>query len=153
MISLVAMATESPGQKELRCRGARRLAFKVFEAVARQLGEDETRRLFKAIATRDPVRRGRKRGSTDPLRDDELMSRYDVAASEAADEAERSSLPGRLAVMLYDESLKSDAADRFGNSAQAIEKHLRRLLDRRGRLENLYQRPHGLTHGVIERSR
>jgi hypothetical protein len=43
----------------------------------------------------------------------------------------------RLATILYDESRKSDAPRKFGNSTQAIDKHIRRLLVQRSRLENL----------------
>src|SRR5208282_6078520 len=103
----------------------------------RQIGEDEARQLFISIASPDPVRRGRKRGSMDKRRDDELLARYDAAASELTSETDRKSLHRRLAMTLHDESRKSGSPRRFGNSAVAIEKHIRRLLDRRSRLENL----------------
>lgn len=127
----------TPDEWEKRLRIVRRFALRAYRAVCLHLGEDGARRLFNSLASPDPVRRGRKRGSRDKRRDDELIARYDAAASELTSEVDLKSLPMRLAIVLYDESRKSDAPRKFGNSAQAIDKHIRRLLVQRRRLENL----------------
>jgi hypothetical protein len=137
LTSLLSEALEPADEREKRLRIVRRFALRAYRAVCLHLGEDGARQLFNSLASPAPVRRGRKRGSMDSRRDDELLARYNAAVSELASEADVKSLPMRLAMILYDASRKSEAPGKLGNSAQAIEKHIRRLLDRRSRLENL----------------
>ena len=87
------------------------------------LGEVEARWLFDHC-TKVPRRR-QHRGVSNPARDAKLLDMYDLAA-EATDN--NASVPRRVA-----ERLNDSEPGQFGNSAPAIEKHLRRLVKSRAK--------------------
>ena len=137
-ITLLAKACESQGEREKRHRKARVFALRAYQAVVHQLGVDEARKLFQSIAS-DPKRRGRKSGSTNPQRDAELLARYDAAAQKLMANEDRKALPRRVAEILADESREQGTPFSFGNSLDAIEKQLRRLLLRRGQRQKFHK--------------
>jgi hypothetical protein len=135
-ITLLAKACESQDEREKRHRKARVFAFHAYQAVVRQLGGDDARKLFHSIAS-DPKRKGRKSGSTNPQRDAELLARYDAATQEALTNEDRKAVPRRVAESLAKESREQGTSFWFGNSPDAIEKQLRRLLLRRSQRQKL----------------
>jgi hypothetical protein len=94
-------------------RNAELVLTALFGALRAHLGEEEARRLFEP-----PPRNGR--GVSDAERDRELLDRYDVLGV----------TPSALAEICYAEDPR-----RFGNSPEAIEKHIRRLVDKREKRE------------------
>jgi hypothetical protein len=119
--SFLSEACESGEEREDQLRAVRRQAFKFYRAACGVLGEEETKKLFEGFWKR---REGRRRGSTNPEKDRALLEEYNdrLALTRCAAERER----------LFRE-IGELARDRFpgvfGNSAPAIEKHLRRLVD------------------------
>jgi hypothetical protein len=87
------------------------------------LGEVEARRLFDRCSKLP--RKRQHRGVSDPARDAKLLDMYDLAA-EATDN--KASVPRLIA-----ERLHGSDTGKFGNSVDAIEKHLRRLLKARAK--------------------
>ena len=108
---------------EQRLRLVRRFAFRAYRAVCRHLGEEEARKLFDGFISPSP-REERPRGPHDARRDRELLAEYGRLAAKATTPAERAKLPRRVA-----ESRVRGLED----TAEADQKHLRRLLHRRER--------------------
>lgn len=95
-----------------------------------RLGEDEAPVLFaEAVPKRN---RGHQKGNTGrpglyPDLPFTLLEAYDTWNQAAQSEDEKASIPRRLAARLYDDGKDT----RYGASAAAIERHLRRLLKAR----------------------
>jgi len=120
VLSALGEALESPEARAKRVRLAKREAFRSYRFVAEHLGEEEAAKLFANFGRR---REGRQRGSTNPERDGELLARHAHLVEQATSEAERAAAPRKAAEAVY-----RDHGARFGNSADALEKRLRRLL-------------------------
>jgi hypothetical protein len=104
----------------------RRIAFKMFSAVARELGRDEAAELFENFGKR---RRGRPRGRSSARRQErvnELVEIYRSNAQAQEDRATLPSLPRRIA-----ENLDESCPGAYGLSANAIEQTLRREIKKR----------------------
>ena len=123
------LSGESSEEREARLRLVRRQAFRFYSAVRDQLGEQETKTLFRGFWKR---REGGQRGSRKPERDEALLKEYDERLRMAASQDERSRLPAEIA---READARSPGV--FGNSAGAIEKQIRRLLVRRSRRQAL----------------
>jgi hypothetical protein len=94
-------------------RNAELVLTALFGALRAHLGEEGARRLFEL-----PPRNAR--GVSDPERDRELLDRYDNLGE----------APSVVATRCYAEDPR-----RFGNSPEAIEKHIRRMVDKREQRE------------------
>jgi hypothetical protein len=92
-----------------------------FRQAVRQVGEVETRRIWHEIAKRPG---GKSRGTTDKTRDDSLLSHYDEWVHHHPERQ-------RGAPALIGKHLATSYPGRYGPSAPAITRHLRRLLSRR----------------------
>jgi hypothetical protein len=123
--SFLSEACEPAEEREDRLRAVRRQAFKFYRAVCGHLGEEEAKKLFGGFWKR---REGRRRGSTNPEKDRALLEEYDDRLAKTRCDAERERLFREIGEL---------ARDRFpgvfGNSAPAIEQHLRRLVASRKR--------------------
>ena len=126
IVSLLGQTLEAPEEKAMRIRRVRRFAFRAYRAVAFHLGDEEARKMFDGFLSK-ARRMGRPGGSSDPSRDEVMLEVYDALAA-GATEAEREALPRTLGELLEPE---------FGNSAEAREKHIRRLLRWRARRQRL----------------
>lgn len=124
--SLLSQALESSEQREARLRKVRRTAFQFYRAVCLHLGEEAAKTLFEGFASK-ARRMGRPGGSSDRSRDQVMLEVHD-ALTAGATEVERMALPRTLGELLGPE---------FGNSAEAREKHIRRLLHQRARRRRL----------------
>jgi hypothetical protein len=100
----------------------------LFKDAKLRVGEDEARRLFVRATKRRRGEHGRQQVGRSPTRDADLLYAYDEAIRHAQTDRERRATPRHLAGRLAAES-----GPRYGNSAQAIERHLRRLLADRKR--------------------
>ena len=101
------------------------LAWRLFGFLKAHLGTHEARRFFVHFTENLRLRLPKARGTSDPMRDAQLLDLYDL---EFRSESRKASLPRRLA-----EKLDMSDRGKYGNSAPAIEKHLRRLLRERER--------------------
>ena len=104
--------------------GAGRFLRACYDAAKDRLGEEEARKLFKAAV---PIRkRGRRKGAgRNAGRDNDLLARYDELCA-VATEQEKPYIPRQLAYDLYQEY-----GNDHGASPEAIEKRLRRLINKR----------------------
>jgi hypothetical protein len=127
--SLLSEACESAEERKARLRTVRRQAFMFYKTVCDQLGQDETKKLFDGFWKRRP---GRQRGPTNPDRDRALLEEYDDRHALTTSDAERERLPREIGHLANDRF-----PGVFGNSASAIEKHLRRLTTSRERRQSL----------------
>ncbi len=96
------------------------LATALFSAAVRVLGEDEARAVWKAASTKP---KGPK-GSRHPRHDRLLLRAYDAAVRDAG--GSEGAAPARVAAVLH---LRLPGI--YGNSAAAIERHVRRLVKER----------------------
>jgi Arc/MetJ-type ribon-helix-helix transcriptional regulator len=112
------------GRQALVRHQAEILTGRLFAFLKAQLGESEARRFFDPFSTR---RRAKTRGARNPAQDAKILTMYDNAAEGAADKA---TVPAQLAKRLHEAE-----HGKYGNSAGAIEKHIRRLLKQREREE------------------
>ena len=130
LLSLLAEACETSEERTKRVRLVRRAAFRFYRRIVEHLGEETAARLFEYFSKRG---KGRPSGSANPARDGELWTTYQ-ARLKMTREVDQAALPRILAASLHEERGRY-----FGNSAAAIEKRLRRLMnqqeDRRGRLK------------------
>jgi hypothetical protein len=120
LVSVLGEANEPAGERKKRLKTVRRFAFRAYRAVCRHLGEEEAKRLFAGFLSPSP-RQGRPRGPHDARRDRERLAEHERLAAKATTSAERAKLPRRVA-----ESRVRGLED----TAEADEKHLRRLLQR-----------------------
>lgn len=116
--------TETPAQRLIREAETRRVAEmllgQIFGRLKNCLSVAEAAKLFHPLATTQPKRKRGEHGERNPEINKELLAIYDWSAEHSND---LSALPRSLANDLY------KTFDRkFGNSAEAIEKQLRRLL-------------------------
>jgi hypothetical protein len=88
----------------------------LFSELKQRLGLSEARRLFDPFAT---PRQSKTRGRSKPVRDRRLLDFYDAFA----ERRDAESAPRLLAAFLHESN-----PGEFGNSAEAIEKHVRRLV-------------------------
>ena len=105
-------ATARLKRRALVRRNAELVLSALFGRLRAHLGEEEARRLFEP-----PPRNGR--GVSDPERDRELLDQYDLVAGT------------QRAAFLVAARCHAAEPQRFGNSPEAIEKHIRRLVDKR----------------------
>lgn len=98
-------------------------AWCLFAFLKAHLGTHEARRFFVLFTKNLRLRLPKTRGASDPMRDAQLLDLYHVQVREDPNDA---SLPRQLA-----ETLNTSEPGKYGNSAPAIEKHLRRLLSER----------------------
>jgi hypothetical protein len=108
---------ESKAEMEVRVAAVYELATNVFETVSIHLGSNDARLLFAALA-RSP----KKRGKSDPDRDSMLLSQYDAAR-----------WMGESSIYKLARSLFAKHGSALGNSAAAVEAHIRRLKKQRER--------------------
>ena len=120
VLSLLTEIWETPDERAKRVRLVRRAAFRFYRRLVEHLGEEEGVKLVASFGRRWE---GRQRGSTNLARDGELLARYRACLGKAASKAERATLPRKVAEEMYHAH-----GARFGSSADAIEKRLRRLL-------------------------
>ena len=98
---------------------------RLFGHLKAHLGASAARRLFDPFTTVKKSRRTTGRGASNPAQDHELLDKYDLMIEASED---RAAVPRLLATELYDAH-----GGKFGSSAEAIEKHVRRLVAKRGR--------------------
>jgi hypothetical protein len=120
MLSLLTEVSETPEERAKRVKFVRRAAFHFYRRIVEHLGEEKCAKLFANFGRR---REGRQRGSTNPERDGELLARHAHLVQQATSAAGRAAAPRKAAEAVY-----RDRGARFGNSADALEKRLRRLL-------------------------
>jgi hypothetical protein len=125
VLSLLGEACETPEERTKRVRRVRRATFHFYRRIVEHLGEEEAAKLMASFGRR---REGREPGSTNPRRDRELLAYYWASFEKAGSEAERAALPRKVA-----EEVFQAHGVRLGNSADAIEKRLRRLLSKGSR--------------------
>jgi hypothetical protein len=123
-----SLLLERADEQERRLRLVRRFAFRAYRVVCGHLGEEEARKLFGGFIS-EPRRMGRPRGPSSPTRARELLARYDQLAAVATSPAERAKLPRKVA-----ESFATGRTD----TAEADEKHLRRLIRQQDRKTALF---------------
>jgi len=95
----------------------------LFDDAAARLGEAEARRLFIAATKRGRGVHGKRRKGLLPDRDRILLAFYDIEAERQAPQ-DRGTIPRLLAERLH----ASNRRGQFGPTAEAIQRHLRRLL-------------------------
>jgi hypothetical protein len=121
--TLLARVEDEESRWRARASKFLRACYKEAES---RLGEDRARALFVgAVPKRN---RGHQKGQTGrpgllPDLDAVLLAAYQNATCEAQTERERRTIPRQLAERLY-----ADGSGRYGNSVEAIARHLRRLL-------------------------
>jgi hypothetical protein len=116
---------EGGEQRAKRIAKVRKVTRRFFKAVVRELGEDEARKLFRALGVRPKGRPERSMSLGRHRANVELMRIYEEEVYICADEKSES-IPRKLAQRLNDERRHE-----FGNSAEAIERQIRRLLAKR----------------------
>jgi hypothetical protein len=107
---------ESEAERGARIAGAEQLIKDAFEAAARHFGHDEARRRFNEIAKKPP--RG-KQANKEVTAD--LLAHYDRETSGGT--LDKAEAPRRIAEALYE-----NHRSRFGQSATAIERRIRRAI-------------------------
>jgi hypothetical protein len=126
-LSIPSLIGDAENDSTKRREDTAQAAAQLFRYAKAVFGEVAARQMWIAVAK---ARRGPK-GPRDPERDRKLLDEYDKAVRNCASEAARAKLPRRIG-MLFD--ILEPA--RYGNSPEAITKHLLRLRDRRQRQED-----------------
>lgn len=123
------LLTETEGDRKRWLLAASQDLKARFEKAKLRVGEDEARQLFVRATKRGHGKHGTRRKGLSPTRDADLLWYHDEAARGLQTEREQSTIPRLLAAAVYDEG----RGKRYGASAGAIERHLRKLLAARKR--------------------
>jgi hypothetical protein len=110
----------------------------LFSRLANNLGKAEAARLFEDCITRFVG--DRKRSSSNPARDDFFLQAYEAGVRSAgSDEKALAEVPRKTAKRLYrlqQEEMSHVCPGAYGNSVEAIEKQIRRLLKEQAKTQS-----------------
>ena len=117
---------------------------RLFQFAVAVFGEAEARRIWAQFAKKP---RGAPKGSRDPEKDRRLLAFYDTGISACESKTARARWPGRIGKWLA-----ATEPTKYGNSAEAVTKHVRRLVlerDKRQTQEETMRRLFGTSHTVL----
>jgi hypothetical protein len=119
-LALLRLEDVRSGDPVRRKEALRGLMRKVLTAAALHLGEEEALELWHEVAQRKPGKKGSRR----PLRDEQLLWLYD----ELCKRMPKKAVPGWIGAFL---SANDGFRGKYGPSAPAIDRHVRRLVQQR----------------------
>ena len=96
---------------------------RLFRYAVTVFGETDARRHWAGVAKKP---RGAPKGSRDPAKDQRLLTLYDEAISCCTSKTARAKVPGEIGKLIA-----AAKPARYGNSSDAITKHVRRLIQER----------------------